>query len=86
MQAGAIRAIAAAWIRDHYPPASDAPEITADTDLLETGVLDSIGFVELIEFLGIETGHAIDLFELEPEVFSTLAGLSGAFAAAAARR
>jgi acyl carrier protein len=44
-------------------------------DLFEAGVVDSHTFIELC--LGIEeqTGHPIDIAELDPEEFSTIEGL-----------
>lgn len=45
-------------------------EITADTELLEEGLLDSMGIMLLIERLEKELSVSIPAEELEPEDFS----------------
>ena len=51
-------------------------EITLDTNLMESGLLDSIGFVALIVFIEEELGCNVDLADVDPSEFSTLKGLS----------
>ena len=51
-------------------------ELTGDTDLLESGLLDSIGFIELIVFMERQTGCSIDLADVDPSEFTTAKGLS----------
>ena len=50
-------------------------ELTGDTDLMETGLLDSVGFVELIVFIESQTGCNIDLTDADPSEFTTVNGL-----------
>ena len=50
--------------------------VTPELDLLEAGVLDSLGFVELIAFIEEATGLQLDLLDIEPEEFATIQGLS----------
>ena len=50
-------------------------EIEPDTDLLTTGILDSMGFVELLIFMETEYGYKIDLLDADPAQFSTIKGL-----------
>jgi acyl carrier protein len=50
-------------------------EIEPDTDLLTTGILDSMGLVELLIFMESEYGYKIDLIDADPEQFSTIKGL-----------
>ena len=50
-------------------------DVTPDTDLLATGILDSLGFVELIVFLEERTGGQVDLINIDPDEFTTLRGL-----------
>lgn len=50
-------------------------EVSADTDLMESGVLDSIGFVELIVFMENQIGCNIDLTDVDPSEFTTVNGL-----------
>lgn len=50
-------------------------EIEPDTDLLTTGILDSMGFIELLMFMETEYGYKIDLLDADPAQFSTIKGL-----------
>jgi acyl carrier protein len=50
-------------------------EVSADTDLMESGLLDSIGFVELIVFMESQIGCNIDLTDVDPSEFTTVNGL-----------
>ena len=49
--------------------------IEVDTDLFETGILDSFGFVELIGFLEKETGQSVTEDEMDDPRFTTVAGI-----------
>jgi acyl carrier protein len=51
------------------------PVIEVDTDLFETGILDSFGFVELIGFLEKETGQSVTEDEMDDPRFTTVAGI-----------
>ncbi len=55
---------------------------TADTDLLESGALDSMTFVELLAQLEQEFGVPVDIAELELDDLRTIARI-GAFVASA---
>lgn len=50
-------------------------ELTGDTNLMESGLLDSVGFVELIVFVESQTGCNIDLIDVDPSEFTTIDGL-----------
>jgi D-alanine--poly(phosphoribitol) ligase subunit 2 len=50
-------------------------QITEDTNLFESGLLDSFGFVELILFLENQGGCKIDLTDVDPAEFSVVKGL-----------
>jgi acyl carrier protein len=50
-------------------------EIEPDTDLLTAGILDSVGFVELLMFMETEYGYKVDLIDVDPGQFSTIKGL-----------
>jgi acyl carrier protein len=54
---------------------SDNTEIELGTDLLTAGILDSIGFVELLMFIETEYGYQIDLVNADPAQFTTINGL-----------
>ena len=51
-------------------------QITAETDLMESELLDSFGFVELMMFIEGQTGRKIDLTDVDPSEFSVVRGLS----------
>jgi len=54
------------WIQENNDlDGQDCPEIDADTNLLETGVLDSISFLELISILEEKTRQNIDLMSMD---------------------
>jgi acyl carrier protein len=65
---------AIAWIRENHPQSVDL-EIDGDTSLLETGALDSIGYVALLGHLEETMGCEFDLLDIDPEEFMTLNGL-----------
>jgi acyl carrier protein len=50
--------------------------LTDDFDLLTSGVIDSLGIVELIAAIEQELGLALDLSELDPEDLTILGPLS----------
>jgi len=54
-------------------PTSD--EITTDTPLLESGMLDSIGILQLMMFLGDSQGITIEDEDFAPENFGTVGDL-----------
>ena len=64
------------WVRENKLKNGSANlEITPETNLLERGILDSLGFVELILFLESESGLRVDLFEANPAEFTKIGGL-----------
>lgn len=62
------------WILEHGQ-APDVAPIGDEVNLLDTGVLDSMGFIELLGYIETVTGHKIDLFELDPSAFTSIRGL-----------
>jgi acyl carrier protein len=53
-----------------------AGDLSGDTDLVQTGVVDSIAFIDLIVALERKTGVEMDLFDTDPSEFVTLDGLA----------
>lgn len=53
----------------------DLPEIKGESNLLDLGVLDSLGFVQMLMGLEAEFGLEMDLTEMDPEEFTSLQGL-----------
>jgi acyl carrier protein len=65
------------WVRKHIQTNRNGRvEITEHTDLMTSGLLDSITFVELVVFIETQIGRNIDLTDVDPEEFSTVNGLS----------
>lgn len=58
-----------AWIRANLLEESEKDRVTKDTDLIETGILDSLKIAELVFFLETELDLVIDTAEVEPENF-----------------
>lgn len=54
---------------------SNHVEITGDTELLGTGILDSFGFLDLIVHIESKAGLQIDLADADPSEFSIVRGL-----------
>jgi acyl carrier protein len=64
------------WIRQNQEQVHMVPvDITESTDLIASGVLDSMGFIDLMLFLETVTGDKIDLSEADPAEFTTINGL-----------
>jgi len=64
------------WIRRTRDAAhSGAIEMTEETDLIACGILDSVGFIELMLYLETITEEKIDLNDADPKDFTTMRGL-----------
>ena len=64
------------WVRDNRLPSDfPNPEITEDTDLMAAGLLDSLGFVDLVLFIEQQTGIKVDLADADPSEFTVVKGL-----------
>ena len=53
----------------------DPREIRDDTGLIELGLVDSFGFLDLLLEVESETGLEVDLSDLDPGEFTSLGGL-----------
>lgn len=64
------------WVRHNSTSgrSADVP-ITSDTDLLAAGLIDSLGFVDLITFIESHEGCRIDLTDADPSEFAIVKGL-----------
>ncbi len=64
------------WVKENQlTNGSKHTEISENTNLLETGLLDSFAFVDLILFIESCTGAKIDLIDVNPEQFTVVKGL-----------
>ncbi len=57
-------------------PAARKQKITAETDLLESGVVDSLGVLELVTFLQQEFSLAVADEDLTPENFQSVRSIA----------
>jgi acyl carrier protein len=64
------------WVRDKQRSGSVPDgDITADTDLVASGLLDSLALIDLIASLEEQIGCKIDLTDVEPGEFCIVKGL-----------
>lgn len=52
------------------------PNVNADTDLFDTGLIDSYGFIELVKFLEQTYGISLSDEDLVSKEMSTLSGIA----------
>jgi len=65
------------WVAaNHRKEKSGKIELAEDADLMDTGVLDSMGFIELLAYVESITRARIDLSDLDPKDFTSIEGLS----------
>jgi len=62
------------WIKTNKRTSNDI-EITGETELLGTGILDSFGFLDLIVHIESTAGLRIDLADDDPIEFARVRGL-----------
>lgn len=64
------------WVKKNRKDAGLAPlEVTADTDLIASGLLDSFSFVDLVMYVESQGGCRVDLTDAEPGEFCMIKGL-----------
>jgi acyl carrier protein len=61
----------------HSGSSADMDNLADDTSLLESGLLDSFGFLELILHLEETTGVTMDFSTVPPDQLTTLGALIG---------
>ena len=64
------------FVRDQFGVSPDDPGFDQKTDLLEQGYLDSVGVVELLEFLREEFEVEVPEADLLDDEFATVAGMA----------
>lgn len=75
MQESQLLGIVKDWVRAHTRAADAASlPLNDDTDLLATGWLDSLGFVDLLGYVEKTTGREVDLGDADPSEFTTVRG------------
>ena len=71
----AIRAFVIQKIRTAAGEGHDVEDLQDDFSLVESGLFDSVGFVNLVAALETEFDIEIDFAEFDPEEFMTLGGI-----------
>ena len=76
MNESELTAIIEAWVMTNsVAPTIARPVIGPDTDLIGSGLVDSLGLVDLLLHLETQSGHRVDLAEADPAQFGTVQGL-----------
>ena len=69
-------AVVGKWVRDKAALLSgESVEIDPELDLLGSGTLDSMSFIQLATYIEELTGRELDLLEIDPDDFSCVRGL-----------
>lgn len=63
------------WVKENGHNGSSRLEITEDTNLLESGLLDSFAFVDLVLFIESHARNKLDLIDVDPEQFTVVKNL-----------
>lgn len=63
------------WVKENGLNGASHTEITGSTNLLESGLLDSFAFVDLVLFIESCTRKKIDLIDVNPEEFTVVKNL-----------
>jgi acyl carrier protein len=70
-----------AFVVDRLAPATGRTHVEDDEDLIETGVIDSLGIFQLVAYLEERFGVAIGDEEITPDNFGTVAAIERLVAA-----
>lgn len=63
------------WVKQKGHNGSNHVEVSENTNLLESGLLDSFAFVDLILFIENHTQKKLDLIDVAPEEFTIVKNL-----------
>ena len=72
MERQAIHDTVKKFILDQFLPGEDPNELTDDTQLMTTGILDSLATLKLVTFLEQEFDIAVEAHEADAENLNTL--------------
>lgn len=76
MQAETLEESIRKFILERFPLARQR-NVSNQESLLESGILDSLGILEVVTFLEGEFSITVDDDELQPEHFASIAAMSG---------
>lgn len=63
------------WVKKNRATRLPPFEITAETDLISSGMLDSFAFVDLIVYIESQSGCKVELTDADPADFCMVKGL-----------
>lgn len=64
------------YIKENFLLKSDLAEIGNDDPLLESGIVDSMGILQFVNFIEAEFGVEVDDEEIVPENFETVTNVA----------
>jgi acyl carrier protein len=65
------------FIRQNLVNDAQLAELSENESLIERGIIDSMGLMQVIQFIEVETGIRIPDEEVLPENFETIAAIEG---------
>jgi acyl carrier protein len=77
MDAPTIEREIRAFLKENFPLAGDQSSVPADVSLIELGVVDSTGVLEIVGFLESRFGFEIPIEEIAPENLDTIDLITG---------
>ena len=63
------------FLEERIPLARDVRRLDDDASLLEAGIIDSMGVLELVDFIDERFGLAVREEDMVPENFDSIAGI-----------
>lgn len=66
-----------AFLQHNFPLAGDQSSVPADGSLIELGVVDSTGVLEIVGYIEARFGFEIPIDEISPENLDTIAAITG---------
>jgi acyl carrier protein len=72
------------FLTQEFLPDAAEDEIPADFDLIENGVIDSLGLLKIIAWVEEQLGIQIEIEEMVPENFTSIAAIDALLARSAA--
>jgi acyl carrier protein len=65
------------FLKENFPLAGDPASVPADGSLIDLGVIDSTGVLEIVGFIESRFGFEIPIDEIAPENLDTIDGITG---------
>lgn len=70
------RELIVGWISQHKPAMVPPGGLQLDSDLLESGVIDSFDYVSIVEFVTGALGIEVDIADFDDSELGSIAGLA----------